>query len=101
MDEKKSIVKVDVSEEGLRELFLTEVKKHLEKLEMDTLLMDSKQLCKMLNLSWPTVEKLFLQDPNFPSIKVGKKWVFNRKEVQKYIDRWSEDIREKGGSVDI
>ena len=100
MDEK-SIVKVDVNEESLKELYLVEVQKLLEKMEMDTMLMDSKQLRTTLNLSWPTIEKLFLDDPNFPSIRVGKKWVFNRKEVQEYIDRWSEAIREHGGRVEI
>ena len=100
MDEK-SIVKVDVNEESLKELYLVEVQKLLEKVEMDTMLMDSKELCTTLNLSWPTIEKLFLHDPNFPSIRIGKKWVFNRKEVQEYINRWSGDIREQGGRVDI
>lgn len=100
MDEK-SIVEVNVNEESLKELYLMEVQKCLEKLEMDTMLMDSKQLCKMLTLSWPTIEKLFLNDPNFPKIRVGKKWVFNRREVQVYIDRWSVRIREQGGVVKI
>lgn len=100
MDEKP-IIKVDLNEESLKKLYLVEVKKHLAKLEADTFLMDSKQLCKMLNLSWPTIEKLFLRDPNFPSIRVGKKWVFNRKEVEEYINCWSVEIREQGGEVKI
>ncbi len=54
------------------ELYLSEVQKHLEKIEMDTALLDSKQLCQFLNLSWPTIEKLFLNDPKFPKIRVGK-----------------------------
>ncbi|KPH73871.1 hypothetical protein AFL42_11335 [Oceanobacillus caeni] len=95
------MIKVDLNEESLKKLYLVEVKKHLAKLEADTFLMDSKQLCKMLNLSWPTIEKLFLRDPNFPSIRVGKKWVFNRKEVEEYINCWSVEIREQGGEVEI
>lgn len=97
----KPIVKVDLNEECLKELYLSEVKKHLKKIEMDTLLMDSKQLCKMLNLSWPTIEKLFLSDPLFPKIRVGKKWVFSRKEVQNYIEFWTEEIRKQGGKVKL
>lgn len=98
MDEKNII---HLNEEGLKTLFLQEAKKYIEKFEMETILMDSKELCKMLNLSWPTIEKLFLQDPNFPSIRIGKKWMFNRGKVKEYIDRWSNDIREKGGSVEL
>ncbi|WP_232311273.1 helix-turn-helix domain-containing protein [Robertmurraya korlensis] len=100
MNEKK-IIHLSLDEEGLKELYLSEVKKHLENIQMETILMDSKELCKMLNLSWPTIEKLFLCDPNFPYIRIGKKWIFNRNEVQDYIDRWFIEIRELGGRVNI
>jgi predicted DNA-binding transcriptional regulator AlpA len=98
---EENIFRFSLNEEGLKDLYLTEVQKHLENIEMDTMLLDSKQLCKMLNLSWPTIEKLFLNDPDFPKIRVGKKWVFNRREVQAYIDSWSIEIREQGGRVNI
>ncbi|ARI79281.1 hypothetical protein HM131_19080 [Halobacillus mangrovi] len=76
-------------------MYLEEVQKHLESFEMEVMLMNSKQLKQLLNLSWPTIEKVFLVDPNFPSIRIGNKWAFNRREVQKYIDRWSKNTREK------
>ncbi|MEC3814159.1 DNA-binding protein [Bacillus safensis] len=99
--QEKPIVQVALDEEGLKELYLMEVEKCLQKLKMETILMDSKQLCKTLNLSWPTVEKLFLNDPNFPKIRVGKKWIFNREEVQKYINLWFIEIHEHGGKVKV
>jgi predicted DNA-binding transcriptional regulator AlpA len=98
---ENSIVQFALNEEGLKELYIVEVQKHLKTMEMDTLLMDSKQLCKMLNLSWPTIEKVFLSDPHFPSIRIGKKWAFNKKEVQEYIDCWSVYVREQGGVVNL
>lgn len=97
----KSIVQLNINEESLKELYLMEVQRYLEKLKMNTILMDSKQLCKELNFSWPTIEKLFLSDPNFPKMRVGKKWIFNRKEVQEYINVWSIKIRERGGYVNL
>ncbi|WP_217916171.1 DNA-binding protein [Priestia aryabhattai] len=100
MDEK-NIIDFSLNEEGLKELYRKEVQKYLKKIEMETMLMDSKQLCKTLNLSWPTIEKLFLNDPDFPSIRIGKKWIFNRREVQTYIDWWFSDIREQGGTISI
>lgn len=86
-------IKLDETE--LKELFLAEVRKRLDGIENETLLMDSKQLCKMVSMSWPTVEKVFLSDPNFPSIRIGTKWLFNRKEVQDYINVWSVKARNK------
>jgi excisionase family DNA binding protein len=96
-----NIIKLSLNEEGLKTLYLQEVKKYLEKFENETFLLDSKELCKMLNLSWPTIEKLYLQDPNFPSIRIGKKWMFNREKVKEYIDLWSDEIREKGGNIEL
>ncbi|PGA16253.1 DNA-binding protein [Priestia aryabhattai] len=95
------MIEFSLNEEGLRELYRKEVQKHLKKIEMETMLMDSKQLCKMLNLSWPTIEKLFLNDSNFPKIRIGKKWIFNRREVQIYIDRWSIETQQQGGMINI
>ncbi|WP_042454618.1 MerR family transcriptional regulator [Neobacillus dielmonensis] len=83
------MLEIRLDDEELKALYLAEVQKRLDKIELQSMLMDTKQLCKMLSLSWPTIEKLFLSDPNFPSIRIGKKWVFNRKQVQDYIDLWS------------
>lgn len=84
---------IKVDNEELKRLYLVEVQKRLEEIELQSLLMDTKQLCKMLSLSWPTVEKTFLSDPNFPRLRIGKKWVFNRKEIQTYIDSWSKQTK--------
>jgi hypothetical protein len=82
-----------MNDNELKNLYIAEVQKRLDKIELQSVLMDAKQLCKFLSLSWPTVEKVFLCDSNFPSIRIGKKWQFNRKQVQEYIDRWSIEIR--------
>jgi hypothetical protein len=57
--------------------------------------MDTKKLCKALSLSWTTVEKIFICDPNFSKMRVGKEWVFNRQEVQDYIDKWSAEFKQR------
>lgn len=89
------MIEIKINEDELKELYLTEVQRRLEKIELQTLLMDSKQLCHLLSLSWPTVEKMFLRDKNFPSIRVGSKWLFPRKEVEKYIEMWAIEMKGK------
>ncbi|RHW31507.1 DNA-binding protein [Neobacillus notoginsengisoli] len=84
-----------LDENELRAMFQMEVQKRLDRMELDSMLLDSKKLCQMLSLSWPTIEKTFLSDPNFPKMRVGTKWMFNRNEVQAYIDRWSADKRKR------
>lgn len=94
------MLNISLDENELKKLYLEEVRKRVEEIEEDMFLIDTKELCRMLSLSRPTVEKLFIYDPNFPSMRVGKKWLFNRQEVKEYINRWSIDVRKKGGSVE-
>ncbi|WHZ03392.1 DNA-binding protein [Neobacillus sp. YX16] len=89
------MIEIKMDDEHLKKIYLDEVQKRLDKFELQVLLLDSKQLCKLLSLSWPTVEKIFLSDPNFPRMRVGTKWVFNRREVQVYVDRWSVENRKR------
>lgn len=90
------MIDIKFDEDELKALYLEEVQKRLDKIELQSMLMDSKQLRKMLNLSWPTIEKVFLRDPNFPRLKIGVKHLFPRKEVEKYIERWSSQMTGKG-----
>lgn len=89
------MIDIRVNEEELKALYQEEIRKSIEKIQLESLLMDSKQLCKMLSLSWPTVEKLFISNPDFPYMKVGNKWIFNREDVQLFINRWSIQMRNK------
>jgi excisionase family DNA binding protein len=93
------MLNISLDENELKKLYLEEVRKRVEEIEEEQLLIDTKELCKMLSLSRPTVEKLFIYDPNFPSMRVGKKWLFHRKSVEEYIDRWSIEVKKKGGTV--
>ncbi|MCM3363184.1 DNA-binding protein [Niallia sp. MER TA 168] len=89
------MIEVKLDEKEIKNMYQDAIQKRLEEMDLESILMDTKQLCKTLSLSWPTVEKLFLSDPNFPSLRVGKKWLFNRKQVQEYVDRWYMDARKK------
>ncbi|PAE25591.1 helix-turn-helix domain-containing protein [Bacillus sp. 7894-2] len=94
------MLNITLDEKEIKKLYLDEVRKRVEEIEEQALLIDTKELCRMLSLSRPTVEKLFIYNQNFPSMRVGKKWLFNRKEVEKYINRWSIDVKKKGGNVE-
>ncbi|MEH6995414.1 helix-turn-helix domain-containing protein [Neobacillus drentensis] len=96
----KSIINLTFDEDALKTIFLKEVQKRLNDLEQKTLLLDTKELCRMLSLSRPTVEKLFICKPDFPVMRIGKKLLYNRKEIEVYINDWSKNVRKKGGQVE-
>jgi predicted DNA-binding transcriptional regulator AlpA len=92
---RNSMIQITLNEEELKAMYLAEVHKKLEEFEAELILLDSKQLCKMLSLSWPTVQQTFLADPDFPQMRIGTKWVFNKREIQEYIDTWSVKYRKR------
>ncbi|MFP5114825.1 helix-turn-helix domain-containing protein [Bacillaceae bacterium C204] len=94
------MLNVTLDENELKKLYLEEVRKRIDKIEEETLLIDVKELCRMLSISRPTCEKLFIFNPKFPAMRVGKKWLFHRREVEEYIQKWAIDVRKKGGQVE-
>ena len=53
-----------LNENELKKIYLEEVRKHVKEMEEQKLLIDIKELCKMVSLSRPTVEKLFIYNQN-------------------------------------
>ncbi|WP_099363770.1 excisionase family DNA-binding protein [Fredinandcohnia onubensis] len=94
------MLNISVDENEFKKMALEEFRKRMEDIEEDVFLIDTKELCKLLSLSRPTVEKLFIFNPEFPSMRVGKKWLFNRQEVKEYINRWSIEVRKNGGIIE-
>ena len=95
------MLNISLDENELKKLYLEEVQKRLDEIEEQALLIETKELCKMLSLSRPTVEKLFIFNPEFPAIRMGRKWLFHRKEVEQYIGRWFTDVKKKGGNIEL
>lgn len=84
---------IGVDHELLEKLYKEEINKRLDLLENETLLMNMKQLCESMNLSRPTVEKIFIKNPDFPTIKINSKYMFHRKEVSEFLVNWSKEER--------
>ncbi|WP_456272646.1 helix-turn-helix domain-containing protein [Bacillus sp. AK031] len=94
------MLNISVDQDTVKTIYLEEVRKSVKAMEHQMLLIDTKELCKMLSLSRPTVEKLFISNPEFPTLRIGKKYLFNRKEVEEYIKRWSITLKKNGGKIE-
>lgn len=80
---------IKIESEELAKMVKEEIKSFVKEQDLGPLLIDMKELCRLLSLSRPTVDMVFMSDPNFPRIRVGKKLLFNRKAIEKYIDEWT------------
>ncbi|WKA55351.1 group-specific protein [Planococcus shixiaomingii] len=90
---------IEIDEEKLTALYLEKVEEHLQEIETEMYFMNSKQLAAYLNLSWNSICTHFLYDEDFPKIRIGSKWLFNRREIQEYMDKYYEEVRNNGGDI--
>jgi len=93
------LITIEVDQEKLEKLYLQKIDEHLQKLESEVFFMNSKQLCTYLNMSWNTIVTHLLYDEEFPKIRLGNKWLFHKKEVGKYMEKYYNEVRKNGGSM--
>ncbi|MBE1557008.1 DNA-binding protein [Sporosarcina limicola] len=93
------MIQIEINQDQLERLYLQKVEERLNEIESKHYFMDSKQLTTYLNMSWPTVVKHFLYEEEFGAIRLGSKWLFNRKEVDKYMDKFYKAVRDSGGDI--
>ncbi|KON68853.1 hypothetical protein AKG34_08645 [Peribacillus butanolivorans] len=93
------MISFEIDQELLKELYLQKVEEHLQEIEMEVFFMDSKQLATYLNMSWNTIVSHLLYDEKFPKVRLGSKWLFNRKEVQEFMKKYYVEVRNNGGDI--
>lgn len=95
------MINIEVNQEQLKQLYLQKIDERLEELDQEVFFMNSKQMLKVVNLSWNTFNEVFLGDPKFPVVRLGngKKFLYPRKEVFAYLDKFYEAVRNDGGDI--
>lgn len=92
---------MEINEEVLSDLIIRVAEEHIEslKLEENLYFMNSRQLEEYVGLSWPTITKIFLSDPEFPVLKKGKHYMFHKKDVDAYSDVYYEELKRNGNDI--
>ncbi|MGO1059341.1 hypothetical protein ACTL32_09465 [Planococcus sp. FY231025] len=93
------MIQVSIDEKALEELYLQKVEERLNQLESHLFYMNSKQLQNYMNVSWSTIEKHFLYDEKFGAIRLGSRWLFNKKIVDEYLENHYWQVRQNGGDM--
>lgn len=91
MEEKKSLINIDINEHEVRKMYTQKLEEHIEKMDKELLFWDTKELVKQTRLSWDTIQKEFFYDPRFPKRKVGRKWLFPAKQTKEFLLTWLDE----------
>lgn len=84
------MIEIQVNEQEIKELYLVEVKKRLERLEQEVTFWDTKELKRQTNMSWNTIQEYFFHDQEFPKFKLNQKWYFPAKECRAFLMKWAK-----------
>ncbi|MCM3396449.1 group-specific protein [Oceanobacillus profundus] len=82
---------IQVNQEELKQIYLEEIRKRLNKIELETTYWDTKELKRQTNMSWNTMQEKFFNDPDFPKFNTGGKWYFPAKECREFLEQWAKD----------
>lgn len=85
------MLNIDIDKKVVEQIFLDELKKHLNRIELRRTLWDMKELCRQTCMSENTIKEKFFYDARFPKRKIGGKWYFPAKETEKFLLMWIKE----------
>lgn len=93
------MIQFQIDQEELKALYLAKLDERMKEIEQEVFFMDSKALCQFTGMSWTNVTNHLMSDQDFPAIRLGNKWLFPRKEVSEYMQKYYEAVRDHGGDI--
>lgn len=93
------MIQVNFDQEALKALYLEKVEERIKEIEETVFFMNSTQLKKYLNMGWNSIVENFLHDEEFGAIRLGNKWLFNKRQVDAYMQRFYEEVKQNGGDI--
>lgn len=94
------MIDFNINTERLEGIYREKVEEHLNKVKEDNVFfMNSKQLQMYLNMSWNSITTHLISDESFPSLRLGRKWLFPKKEVDSFMEEYYKKVKSEGGDI--
>ena len=90
------MVNIQIDKNEVREIVVSQVKRHIEQTHAEVFLWDMNELCRQTNLSKPFITSTFFHEEDFPKYRIGKKWVMVGEEVREYLKSW---LKQQNGNL--
>ncbi|MCM3637740.1 hypothetical protein M3152_08400 [Sporosarcina luteola] len=91
---------IAINQDHLEKLAREVIEERVKEIDQKIFFMDTKQVLQYVNMSWNSFNTNIMADPNFKAaIRLGSKWLFNKKELDNYLDRFFHEVRDSGGDI--
>ncbi|MCM3594177.1 helix-turn-helix domain-containing protein [Metabacillus idriensis] len=82
------MLQINIDEVKVEELYREELKRYLDKLEMDTTFWDMKDLVRHTRMSKSTILYKFFYHKDFPKYRPGRDWIFPADDTKEFLLKW-------------
>jgi len=94
------MLNIEIDELMVKSLLEKAIDERVKEIEQTVYFMNSKEVLKYVGMSWNSFNEHIMSDPNFTAaIRLGNKWLFNRKELDAYLEKFFVAVRENGGDI--
>lgn len=94
------MLNIHVDESTVKELLEKAIEERIKEIESTVYFMDSKEVLNYVGMSWNSFNTHILTDPKFTAaIRLGNKWLFNRIELDAYLEKFFIAVRDSGGDI--
>lgn len=93
------MITLNIDQEELKKIYLQKVEERLKEIEGEVFFFDSKQLQKYVSMGWNSIVSHLMSDPEFPKIRLGTRWLYPKHEVERYMKKYYEAVRDNGGDI--
>lgn len=93
------MIQVQIDEDELKAAYLQKLDEKMKEIEDTVFFMNSKQLQKYLNMSWSSIVEHLLHEEDFGAIRLGAKWLFNKRQVDCFMETFYKNVRSQGGEI--
>ncbi|MGB2871792.1 helix-turn-helix domain-containing protein [Psychrobacillus psychrotolerans] len=93
------MIQLNIDEEAFKEMYSQKIDEYLGTIERESMFMSFNDLVKYLNMSNVSIREFLLWRNDFPKIRLGSKWLFPRKEVANFMEKYLDEVRAVGGDI--
>ncbi|PUB18239.1 helix-turn-helix domain-containing protein [Paenisporosarcina sp. OV554] len=93
------MINLQLDENLLEQIYKEKVDDYLKSVEKESMFMTFNDLVKYLNMSNVSIREYILWRNDFPKIRLGRKFLFPRKEVANFMEKYLEEVRAVGGDI--
>ena len=94
------MIQIAIDQQTIEEMAREAIEQRMKELDQHLFFMNSKQVLRYVNMSWNSFNDNIMSDPKFTAaIRLGNKWLFNKKELDNYLEAFFLDVRDSGGNI--